>query len=250
MARRFATLSACAFSAIAAAGLTAAILSGSANAEKVAVPAGLSEQVRQILMDNPEMIIEALNEFEMRQERDAEQAQRESISQNLDAVWSLPGLHIAGNPKGKIRMVEFFDYRCGFCKQAMPSVLEMIEDEKELAVAFVEFPILSPQSVTASKAAIAAGYQDRYFDMHRALMGASGSFDEARMVAMAKDMGLDAKRFQKDMNSPKTQEIVDSHRKMATALKVNGTPSFIVGSEPVTGWREEMVRHLISEAKP
>ncbi|MGF1456252.1 MAG: DsbA family protein [Alphaproteobacteria bacterium] len=250
MTRRLTTLTACAATAVAAAGLTALALSASARADKVAVPDALREQVRQVIMDNPEIIIEALDAFEQRREREAEGAQKEAIGANMDALWSLPGLHVAGNPTGKIKMVEFFDYRCGFCKQAMPSVIEMIEENKDLAVAFVEFPILSPESVTASKAAIAAGFQDRYFDMHRALMKASGSLNEARIMAIASNLGLDTKRLKKDMASEKTDTIVQAHRDMATTLRVNGTPSFIIGSEPVTGWREDMVRHLLAEAKP
>ncbi len=244
---RLATLfAACAVTGTLAAGATAYTMKATAQANEVRPSEEFTAQVRAVLMENPEIILEALNAYESQEESARAQAQEKAVAENIDAIWSLPGLHVAGNPDGKVRMVEFFDYRCGFCKRALASVMDMIEAEDELAVAFVEFPILSPASELGSKAAIAAGYQDAYLKMHQALMANTGTLDEARVLKIAGDLGLDVKRLSKDMASAKTKSIVEAHRDMANRLMVDGTPTFLVGTDVVTGFREEQVRALIT----
>ncbi len=239
-------LTACALAGLASAAITAVSISASAETADVAAPSSeLTAQVRQILLDNPEMIVEALNRYEEKQKEVAEASQREAIAAHLDEVWDLPGLHVAGNPKGSVRVVEFFDYRCGFCKRAMPAILDLLKEEKDLAIAFVEFPILSPASLLASKAAVAAGKQDRYFEMHRALMTTKGNIDEDRIMSIAAKLKLDTDRLARDMESEETERVLDAHRRLATLLQVDGTPTFIVGDQPVSGWREDILRSLI-----
>ncbi len=236
-------LTVCLPAALLAAGLTFAPAAAETKAD-----AAFAEKVRQVLMDDPEMIIDALNEYEEVRRADAEKKRREAVTANLSKVGDLPLVHVAGNPDGKVQMVEFFDYNCGFCKSALPVIMEMIENEPELGVTFVEFPILSAESLTASQAALAAGKQDRYFDMHRALMTATGRVDKARAIQIATDLGLDPKRFAKDMESDEVADAMDQHRALGMAMEVDGTPAFIVGDEPVVGWQKERVAALIRDA--
>lgn len=206
------------------------------------------DKIRQVLVENPEIVIDALNAFEAQRDEREKMALREAIQANGDKIRQTPGIHILGNPDGKVMMVEFFDYHCGFCKSAMPSVMAMIEDNPELGVAFVEFPILSQDSETAARAALAAGEQGMYGEMHRALMEADGRLNLERVVALAKGIkGLDVAKMKKDMNSARTDSILDAHQQLAATLRIDGTPAFIVGDEPVSGWREDEVMRLIDE---
>jgi protein-disulfide isomerase len=136
-------------------------------------------------------------------------------------------------------MVEFFDYNCGFCKRAMTDMLDLLKNDGNLRFVLKEFPVLGEGSVDAAHVAVAARMQDKtgkkYLDFHQKLLGGRGPADKARALAAAKEAGFDVARIEKDMQSPEVKATIDENMKLAEALGVNGTPSYVVGNEVVVG---------------
>src|SRR6516225_3764065 len=146
---------------------------------------------------------------------------------------------VLGNPQGKVTMVEFFDYNCAFCKRALPDMLELLKTDPDLKFVLKEFPVLGPGSLEAAHVAVAARMQDpsgkKYFEFHQKLLGGRGPADKARALAVAKDVGFDMARLEKDMNTDEVKVTIEENMKLADALGVNGTPSYVVGDEVVVG---------------
>ncbi len=136
-------------------------------------------------------------------------------------------------------MVEFFDYNCGFCKRALSDMLDLLKNDPNLKFVLKEFPVLGEGSVEAAHVAVAARMQDttgkKYIEFHQKLLGGRGPADKARALAVAKDVGFDMTRIQKDMDSDEVKKTIDEDMKLADALGVNGTPSYVVGDELVVG---------------
>jgi protein-disulfide isomerase len=146
---------------------------------------------------------------------------------------------VLGNPQGDITMVEFFDYNCGFCKRALPDMMTLLKTYPNLKFVLKEFPVLGEGSVEAAHVAVAARMQDptgkKYIEFHQKLLGGRGPADKARALAVAKDVGFDMTRIEKDMTSDEVKTTIDEDMKLADALGVNGTPSYVVGSDLVVG---------------
>ncbi len=191
--------------------------------------------VREYLIKNPEVIREVFTELERKETAEKEVAAKSGIIDSKAELFNSKLSHVAGNPDGDVTMVEFFDYNCGYCKRAFPDVLTLIESDPKLKVVIKEFPILGKNSLFASRAAIAAKKQNKYWDFHVALMNTSGSLNEARVMKVAKEIGLDTDKLRKDMDDEAVQqEIAESHR-LANRMGINGTPSFIIDDRLIPG---------------
>jgi protein-disulfide isomerase len=146
---------------------------------------------------------------------------------------------VVGNPDGDVTLVEFFDYNCGYCKRALPDLMGLMKDDPKLRVVLKEFPVLGPGSVEAAQVAVAVRMQDKggkkYLDFHQRLLGGRGQADKAKALAAAKDAGLDMARLEKDMASDEVRANIDENFKLAEALGLNGTPSYVIGREVVVG---------------
>ena len=144
-----------------------------------------------------------------------------------------------GNPQGKVTMVEFFDYNCAYCKRALADMLDLLRTDSDLKFVLKEFPVLGPGSVEAAHVAVAARMQDpsgkKYMEFHQKLLGGRGPADKMRALAVAKDVGFDMARLEKDMNSDEVKATIEENMKLADSLGVNGTPSYVVGDEVVVG---------------
>ena len=144
-----------------------------------------------------------------------------------------------GNPQGNVTMVEFFDYNCGYCKRALPDMLELLKTNPNLKFVLKEFPVLGEGSVEAARVAVAVRMQDatgkKYLEFHQKLLGGRGQADKARALAAAKDVGFDMARIEKDMNSDEAKTTIDENLKLADAIGVSGTPTYVVGNEVVVG---------------
>jgi protein-disulfide isomerase len=136
-------------------------------------------------------------------------------------------------------MVEFFDYNCGFCRRALADMLDLLKSDPNLKFVLKEFPVLGEGSVEAAHVAVAARMQDatgkKYIEFHQKLLGGRGQADKARALAVAKDVGFDMARIEKDMASDEAKKTIEENMKLADALGVSGTPSYVVGSEVVIG---------------
>ena len=191
--------------------------------------------VRDYLIKNPEIIVEAMQK--LREKR--LQAERDRIGKMLVAyrkqIFENPQSPIAGNPKGDVTIVEFFDYQCGYCKAVMDRLLKTVKGDGKIRLVFKEFPILGPNSVFAARAALASRNQGKYFEFHELLMGFKGKLSQEAVFVLAKSIGLDTKRLAKDMNDPKIREVIARNFQLAQILKINGTPAFIIGDRLVPG---------------
>ena len=191
----------------------------------------MEQVVHDYLVQNPEVLIEASQVLQQKQQKTMQEQAKNSISQNANELF-LGQLSIAGNPKGDVTLVEFFDYQCIHCKEMKPIVDALIKSDSNLRVIYREFPIFGKTSELASRAALAAAMQGKYVPMHQALMQIDKHLDETLVMNAAKSAGLDVAKLKKDMASKSVTEILDTNRKLAEKLHLMGTPAFIVASTP------------------
>jgi len=194
--------------------------------------------IKDYLIAHPEVLEQASAELEKRkQAAEAERAKTE-IASHAQALFYSPRQVTIGDVKGDITLVEFFDYNCGYCKRALTDLTSIMKDDPKLRVVLKEFPVLGPGSVEAAKVAVAVRMQDsgkKYFDFHLRLLGGRGQADLARALQAAKEAGFDMARIKKDMESDEVKTSLEENMKLAEALGLNGTPSYIVGSQVVVG---------------
>jgi len=195
--------------------------------------------IKNYIVAHPEVVQEALDALDKRQkEADAEKA-RTTIKDNNAALFNSAHQVVLGNPQGNVTMVEFFDYNCAFCKRALPDMMTLLSANPNLRFVLKEFPVLGDGSVDAAHVAVAARMQDptgkKYIEFHQKLLGGRGAADKARALAVAKEVGFDMDRIEKDMNSDEVKTTIDEDIKLADALGVNGTPSYVIGDELVVG---------------
>jgi protein-disulfide isomerase len=224
--------------------------SGDAQASKPATPipgnatasadqARIEEIIHSYLVLHPEVLQEAIAELEKRQAQAEAEKHREAVKQNAEALFNSPHQVVLGNPRGDVTFVEFFDYNCGYCKRALTDMLELMKTDPQLKVVLKEFPVLGPGSVEAAKIAAAVRMQDKtgkkYLDFHQKLLLSRGQADKARALAAAKDVGLDVARLEKDSESAEVRATIEESLKLAEALGLSGTPSYVVGPNVVVG---------------
>jgi protein-disulfide isomerase len=227
--------------ALAAAVLLA--LAGAAPAVAESFSADQREEIGKIVKDylltHPEVMQDVMAELEKRQQAAETEKHRSAIVENKATLFSSPHQVVLGNPQGSVTMVEFFDYNCGYCKRAMSDMLDLIKNDSNLKFVLKEFPVLGEGSVDAARVAVAARMQDssgkKYIEFHQKLLGGRGGADKMRALAVAKEVGFDMPRLERDMGSDEVKKTIDENMKLAEALGVNGTPSYVVGQEVVVG---------------
>ena len=212
------------------------------------------EQVEQIVRDyllrNPEVILEAVQSLEDKRRAQAETAQRAAVSAKRDAILKDPDAPVAGNPNGDVTLVEFFDYRCPYCKRVAEPLAELLKADRNLRFVYKELPILGPESVVASRAALAARAQGKYQPMHDALMRARGTLDEQAVFRIAGEVGLDVGRLKADMARPEITAMLDRNLKLAKDLGLNGTPAFVIGDRVIPGAVDlDTLKQLVADAR-
>jgi protein-disulfide isomerase len=195
--------------------------------------------IRDYLIKNPEILKEVAGALEkQQQEADAVKAQQ-AIKQHAAVLFNSPHQVTLGNPKGDVTMVEFFDYNCGYCKRALSDMLELMQTDPKLRVVLKEFPVLGEGSVQAAQVAAAAALQDKsgkkYLEFHRKLLGGRGQATRAQALAAAKEAGFDMGRIERDSNGAEVRKTLEESFMLADALGLNGTPSYVIGSNVVVG---------------
>ena len=193
--------------------------------------------IKEYLIAHPEVVQEVLAAVDKHQKDAEAQQQRATIRANNATLFNSPHQVVLGNPNGKIEMVEFFDYNCAFCKHALPDMVKLLDTNHDIKFVLKEFPVLGEGSVEAARVAVAARMQDpsKYMQFHQKLLGGRGAADKARALAVAKEVGFDMARIQRDMASEEVNTTIAEDMKLADALGVNGTPSYVVGGELVVG---------------
>ncbi len=196
-------------------------------------------EVRAYLLENPEVLMEAIGVLEERQA--AAEAERDSmgVAANDDALFNSAFDWVGGNPEGDVVLVEFMDYRCGFCRRAHPEVTELVELDGNIRYIVKEFPILGDQSVLASQFAIATRIvngDDAYSEMNDALMAMRGDVNEASLAATANELGLDPTPILAAMDDPLVSQTISYNRELAQRLQISGTPTFVFDDQLVRGY--------------
>lgn len=220
----------------------ALIAAPTVRAQTGAIPGEQRQAVEQIvkeyLLKNPEVLQDALTELERRQQDAQKTAQAGALSEARETLTNSPHGAVIGNPQGDITLVEFFDYNCGYCKRALGDVRTLVKSDPKLRVVLKDFPVLGPDSVEASRIALAVKQQlkgDKLFDYHVKLMETKGRVNGERALGLAKEMGVDMARLQKDMESPDVRAAIQENVSLGDKLGLTGTPSFIVGDEVISG---------------
>ena len=195
--------------------------------------------VRNYLIAHPEVLEEAMGELSKRQAAAEQKKHEASITQNADTIFNSPRGVVLGNKDGDVTFVEFFDYNCGYCKRAMTDMMELMKSDPKLKVVLKEFPVLSAGSVEAAQVGVAVRMQDptgkKYLDFHQKLLTGRGAADKARAMAVAKEVGLDMAKLEKDLASAEVRNTLEENFKLAEAMGMNGTPSYVIGKQVVIG---------------
>jgi protein-disulfide isomerase len=191
--------------------------------------------VRDYLRQHPEVIIDALQAYQHQQDAEKSNQTRIAIASSMDELLNDPTSPVAGNPKGDVTVVEFFDYRCPYCKAVAPDLAKAVAADGKVRLIYKEFPILGPESLTAAKAALAAVRQGKYVAFHDKLFAFKGSLDDSAIYAMAGDLGLDVARLKIDMGKADIKDIIDRSYSLADKLKIQGTPAFVIGDTLIPG---------------
>jgi protein-disulfide isomerase len=191
--------------------------------------------VRDYLTKNPELMLDVLQAAEDKIKGESHDKASAALAARRHEIFDDPDAPIAGNPKGDATLVEFFDYRCPYCKQVEPAIEALVAEDRQLKFVYKEFPVLGPESVTASRAALAARKQGKYDALHRALMGLKGQINEAAVLKTAGSVGLDVERLKRDMAAPDIDRMLAANENLAKALEIRGTPGFVIGNEIVPG---------------
>ncbi len=210
-------------------------------------------EVRAYLLENPEVLMEAIGILEERQQAAQMQAEEAMLAASQDQLLNDGFSYVGGNPDGDITVVEFLDYRCGYCKKAHPEVAELISQDGNIRYIVKEFPILGEQSTMASQFAVAtklvAG-DEAYYDVHNTLMAYRGDFSEAALGRVAEGLGLDATPILAAMNSDEVAAILNANRVLGQQLQINGTPTFVVQDEMLRGYVPfDQMQQIVAELR-
>ena len=199
----------------------------------------LQSIIREYLVQHPEVLQEAMAELEKRQVAAEAEKAKAAVKNNAQTLFDSSRQVVVGNAQGDVTLVEFFDYNCGYCKRALTDLTDLMKDDSKLRVVLKEFPVLGPGSQEAAQVAIAARMQDKsgkkYFDFHQRLLSGRGQADRAHALAAAKEAGFDMAKLERDMASPEVKATIEENMKLAEQLGLNGTPSYVVGSDVVVG---------------
>lgn len=247
------------FVIIAAAGLlvlageTFSAIGAPAPAAAAAAPdkAAVEKIVHDYLLAHPEILYDMQGELDKRQEATDKKARNEGLAKVGRGALTDPKLaYVTGPADAKVTVAEFFDYRCVHCKASLAAMKKAVEANTKVRFAFIEYPILTADSLVAAKAAVAARRQPgKYLPFHLALMATNGDLPKDRILSIAKSAGLDIAKLEKDMNDPAVAQSIDASHALARTLHVDGTPTFVVNDQFWVGeLTEAQLQALIKSA--
>ena len=199
--------------------------------------------IHDYLMQNPDVLIEVL--------RAAEDAKaKQVLSERHHEIFADPATPVGGNPQGDVSLVEFFDYRCPYCKQVEPAIETLLRKDPNLRFVYKEMPVLGQSSVVAAHAALAARLQGKYEAFHNAMMATKAQISDDVVYHVAGSVGLDVERLKRDMESPEIDQAVKANLALAEALDIRGTPGFIIGNHIIPGAVDlDALKDLIAESR-
>ena len=202
--------------------------------------------IHDYLLAHPEVIVEAIAKYQAQQEKATAEKQAQALIDRREELTRAPDSPVLGNPSGNVTVVEFFDYRCPYCKSVAAAFIDMFEKDGNVRLVLKEFPILGADSEFAAKAALAAQKQDKYRDFHLAMMNFKGKMTSDDVRQLAAKVGVDVARLEQDMQDPAIVETINRNYALAEALGIRGTPAFVIGDQLIPGVisAEEMQKRI------
>ena len=211
------------------------------------------DEVRAYLLENPEVLIEAMDILQQREEDAALMRDVQMVSTNTEVIFNSPDDWVGGNPNGNVTLVEFMDYRCGYCRQAYAEVEELIKSDGNIRFVVKEFPILGEASMLSSKFAIAVRQlhgEDAYATVHDALINLRGEPSTETLARLAKDLGLEAKPILDRMDTPPVMTVIQANYALAEKMEITGTPAFIMDGQVMRGYAPlDVMRDFVADAR-
>ncbi|PVB62606.1 DsbA family protein [Labrenzia sp. 011] len=221
---------------LSAAALVFSLAAGSAAAQDMD-RGEIEKIVREYLLQNPEIVAEALTELDRKEKEAAETARLQALSDSADVLFDSSRQVVLGNPEGSMTLVEFFDYNCGYCKRAHSDMARLIEQYPDLKVVLKEFPVLGQGSVEAAQVAIAVNTlaPEKYAEFHEALLLGRSQANRASAIAAATATGIAEDDLLAAMETDEAGQTIEEVYSIANRLGLTGTPSYVVGNEVVMG---------------
>ena len=207
--------------------------------------------IHDYLLQHPDVLIGALRAAEEKLKSEAGEKAKQALAARRKEIFDDPETPAGGNPKGNVTLVEFFDYRCPYCKQVQPALQALLDQDHELRFIYKEMPILGPASVLAARAALAARRQGKYEAFHAAMMGTKGQISADTVDKIAEAVDLDVNWLKQDMASPEFLQTLKANVALAHALNIHGTPGFIIGNHIVAGaaLNLDVLKNMIAAAR-
>jgi protein-disulfide isomerase len=191
--------------------------------------------IKETLMENPGIIADAIDALRMKEDLAAELAAKKALTERKDEIFNDPDSPVVGNAKGDVTIVEFFDYRCPYCKATVDILMEAVKNDGKVKLVLKDFPVLGPESNTAARAALASREQKKYEEFHKALMHLKEPLTDKSLMKVAAEVGLNVEKLKKDMEDQKIDQILKNNIRLAHDLDVSGTPAFVIGDQLVPG---------------
>jgi protein-disulfide isomerase len=193
--------------------------------------------VRDYIRQHPEILIESLQSAEEKLEAEKESRAKGALAERRRDLMEDAAAPVGGNPQGNVTVVEFFDYRCPYCKQVHPAIVQLLGEDKQIRFVYKEFPILGKDSTYAGRAALAAFRQGigKYESFHNALMALKGQLSEETVLKTASSVGLDVDQLKGDMGRGEIDDALKRTNALARALDIRGTPAFVIGDKLLPG---------------
>ncbi len=210
----------------------------------------VEQVVEQYLRTHPEVIEQSLRILQGKRQAEERERSRQVIATKQSELLNDPTSPVSGNLNGDITVVEFFDYRCGYCKRVAGTVTQLQQDDPNVRVVYKDYPILGEASELASRAALASKVQGKHLAFHEALLASEEELNQETIIVLANTVGLDTEKLQIDMEAPSIQTTIERNRALARELGINGTPGFIVGTELAPGALElKDLKNLIRQVR-
>ena len=195
----------------------------------------IQQVIHNYLLDKPELIVQAMEKLREREQAEQNNNTKKLLRKYSNRIYHHPMSPYTGNKEGDVTLVEFFDYQCGYCKQVTKPIIALIKTDQKLRVVWKELPILGKTSLIAATAAMASRKQGKYFDFHIALMNNRGGLNRQSIMKIAKSVGINTVKLEKDMTDSAISTYLEDTTKLAQMLGIKGTPGFIIGEQVVPG---------------
>lgn len=206
-------------------------------------------ELSNALYNNPQMVIDALQQYENVQREAQAQAAAKLFMENIEELNNNPNTPFVGPEDAKVVLVEFFDFSCGYCKRLAPTVEAIVKANPDIKVVFKPITFVAPISKYAAQAALAAGEQGKFMEMYTVLLGSQERLDEDKINEMAKKLGLDMDKYEQDVKSQKVQDTIKGVAELGNKVQVHGVPSLILNGKQLNTIDPEGIQAEINKLK-